>query len=357
MRLCDFDYHLPPERIAQEPAPERDGSRLMVLPETGAPVHRRFSDLVEMLDEKDLLVFNDTRVIPARLRGRKESGGACEVLLDRPLDEERRQDGRFVSNWQCLLQAARPPRPGAEIGLPGGGRLRVVGRGEGPLWQVTLALGRPWLEFLGECGEVPLPPYIQRKDGDLRTADDRARYQTIFAREAGAVAAPTAGLHFSPRLLEALKARGVSFARVTLHVGPGTFLPIRSEEVEAHRVLSERYQIPAATAGAVRACRARGGRVVAVGTTVVRALESAGRSGEPAAGEGITDLFIRPGYRFAVVDALVTNFHLPKSSLLLLVCAFAGRERILGAYAEAVREGYRFYSYGDAMFIARRAES
>lgn len=356
MRLCDFDYHLPPERIAQEPAPERDGSRLMVLPEIGAPVHRRFSDLSEMLDEKDLVVFNDTRVIPARLRGRKESGGACEVLLDRPLDEERRKEGRFVSNWQCLMQAARPPRPGAEIELPGGGRLHVVGRGEGPLWQVTLDLGGPWLEFLGECGEVPLPPYIERKDGDPRAAADRARYQTIFAREAGAVAAPTAGLHFSPRLLEALQERGVSCARVTLHVGPGTFLPIRSEEVEAHRVLSERYRIPADTAGAVRACRARGGRVVAVGTTVVRALESAGRSGEPAAGEGITDLFIRPGYRFAVVDALVTNFHLPKSSLLLLVCAFAGRERILGAYAEAVREGYRFYSYGDAMFIARRAE-
>ncbi len=355
MRLSDFDYDLPPERIAQEPASERDGSRLMVLDRDGALLHRRFADLPEFLEERDLVVLNDTRVIPARLRGRKPSGGALEVLLDRPEESETAHNGRFLSRWRCLMQAARPLRAGGAAELPQTGRLRVIERTAGGLCRVELDLPRPWPDYLESCGEVPLPAYIRRDPADPRFSVDRERYQTVFARQAGAVAAPTAGLHFTPRLLERIERKGVRTARITLHVGPGTFLPVRTEEVERHRMLAERFQVPADTAAAIRACRDRGGRVVAVGTTVVRALESAARDGEVRAGEGETDLFIRPGHRFAAVDALVTNFHLPRSTLLLLVCAFAGRERILAAYAEAVRLGYRFYSYGDAVFIAGRA--
>lgn len=351
MRLADFDYELPPERIAQEPARQRDGSRLMVLDPAGAPQHRRFADLPALLAPHDLLVLNDTRVIPARLRGRKPTGGEVEILLDRPLATEAAREGRRVSAWLCLMQAARPLRAGGAISLPEGGRLHVLGREEGGLFRVELDLPCPWAEYLERCGEVPLPAYIRRDPEDPRFPADRERYQTVFAREAGAVAAPTAGLHFSSELLQRLEERGVRTTRVTLHVGPGTFLPIRAEEIDHHRMLSERFRVSAEAARAVSETRQRGGRVVAVGTTVVRALESAARGGEVTAGEGETDLFIRPGHRFRAVDALVTNFHLPRSTLLLLVCAFAGRERILSAYAEAVKSGYRFYSYGDAMFI------
>ncbi len=336
MRRADFSYPLPRELIAQYPLAERTASRLLALDgATGALRDLRFIDLPSLLQAGDLLVLNDTRVLPARLAGRKASGGACELLLERILDGRR-----------ILAQArsSKGLRPGMAIALPGGATAIVVAR-HGELHE--LALDRDALPYFETHGSMPLPPYVAR----AADATDRERYQTVFADEPGAVAAPTAGLHFDQPALQALVQAGVAVARLTLHVGAGTFQPLRTDAVEAHRMHAERYRVPQSAVDAVAAARARGGRVVAVGTTVVRALESAAACGVLAPVDGETDIFIRPGFRFRVVDALLTNFHLPESTLLMLVAAFAGRERVLAAYHHAIAGRYRFFSYGDAMFV------
>ena len=343
MRLDEFDYELPRERIAQHPLPRRDDARLLVLDRASGRLDDScVRELPRWLEAGDLLVFNDTRVVPARLLGRKASGGRVELLL-----VERVSPGEPV--WRCLLRASRKPASGARLELADDLWATVLGREADGLWLVALATSSPSLDTaLERAGRMPLPPYIERAPAE----DDRERYQTVFARRPGAVAAPTAGLHFTPELLGALAAAGVGAAWLTLHVGPGTFEPVRAEEVDDHVMHAEAFEIPEATAEAVRGARERGGRIVAVGTTVVRALEHAAeREGEVGAARGACRLFVRPGFRFRVVDALLTNFHLPRSTLLLLVAAFAGRERVLEAYAHAVREGYRFYSYGDAMLV------
>ena len=345
MRVDEFDYELPPELIAQEPAPQRDESRLLLLDRaTGKIEHRGFSDVGDLLAPGDLLVVNDTRVVPARLVGRKPSGGRVELLL---LEREEGERER----WRGWLRASRKPEAGVRLEFDQGLTAEVLDR-EGDVWRVELnAAAGEVGEAIERVGQMPLPPYIRRENG-RSTPADRERYQTVYARRPGAVAAPTAGLHFTPRLLESLSGRGVEIASLTLHVGPGTFQPVRSRTVEDHRMHAERYELPPAVADSIESTRRSGGRVVAVGTTVVRVLEgcAAGRGVAPGTGE--CSLFIFPGYHFKVVDGLITNFHLPRSTLLMLVCAFAGRERLLAAYREAVRLRYRFYSYGDAMMLA-----
>jgi len=348
MNVAEFDFDLPDDRIAQEPAGRRDASRLMVLGRgAGLLRHRRFEDLPDELAAGDLLVLNDTKVFPARLRGRKATGGEVEVLLVEP---ERGDDGAPV--WKALLSGGKTLRPGTAISLRGGLTAVVVAR-DADVWRVRLAHeSADPMEVVDATGEVPLPPYIRREAGDPRGALDRERYQTVFACVPGAVAAPTAGLHFTPELLEQLQGRGVDIAFVTLHVGLGTFAPVRVTEVASHRMHEEAFAIPDATAAAIVRARARGGRVVAVGTTVARTLETrADGRGGVLPGAGRSSLFIYPGFRFRVVDALVTNFHLPKSTLLMLVCAFGGTAPVLAAYRVAVEERYRFYSYGDAMLL------
>jgi len=348
MRVSEFDFELPPERIAQEPAEARDASHLMVLDrKTGDIRHRRFAEIVEELRPGDLLVLNDTRVIPARLRGHKPTGGSVEVLLVEPMGE----DGG-APTWRALLSGSKSVHPGVPIAMPQGLTVVPLTR-EADTWCVRLLHpGADTLDAIEANGEVPLPPYIRRTDGDPRTSADRERYQTVYARVPGAVAAPTAGLHFTPALLASLTARGVETAFVTLHVGPGTFSPVRAAEVEAHAMHAEAFVLPVATAAAVARARARGGRVIAVGTTVARTLETrADERGLVAPGSGRSSLFIYPGFRFRAVDGLVTNFHLPRSTLLMLVCAFAGTDAVLAAYRAAVLAGYRFFSYGDAMFV------
>ncbi len=344
MKKSDFHYDLPPELIAQAPLPERSASRLLVVPPAPAPFDDRVvRDLPQLLREGDLLVFNDTRVIQARVFGRKQSGGKVEILVERllPGNEARVQ-----------LGASKPSRAGTRIVLEGGGEAEVLGR-EGEFYRLRFHVPGALDEWLQVAGRLPLPPYIQRAPD----AGDAARYQTVFAREPGAVAAPTAGLHFDEALLDALRGRGVEFGHVTLHVGAGTFQPVRVDDLGEHRMHSEWINVGARLVEQVRAARARGGRVVAVGTTVVRALESAlGSDGELRPLSGETAIFILPGYRIRSVDALLTNFHLPESTLLMMVSAFAGRERIFEAYAHAVRERYRFFSYGDAMLLFPRAE-
>ena len=348
MRRQDFAYDLSAELIAQTPLAERAASRLLLLdPATGAPRDLTMRDLPAQLAPGDLLVLNDTRVVAARLMGTKPSGGRVEILLERALDG---------SEALAQLSASKPIRVGLEVATAGG-PVRVLERA-GDLWRIGLP--QPALEFFERVGEVPLPPYIRRP----AAAADRERYQSIFAREPGAVAAPTASLHFDAPLAAALEARGVPRTFVTLHVGAGTFQPLRTDDLAAHTLHAERAAVGVAACAAIAATRARGGRVVAVGTTVVRALESAAlaavgddaRQAAPLAPwAGETRLFITPGFRFRVCDALLTNFHLPESSLLMLVCAFAGRRAVLDAYAHAVRARYRFFSYGDAMLITRRA--
>ncbi len=342
MHLADFDYELPPELIAQEATEQRDASRLMTVDRSnGAIGETLFAGVVQLLGTGDLLLLNDTRVIPARLQGCKDSGGKVEVFL------VRRYPG--VSQlWDCLLRSSKPPKVGMFVRFPGGMSGRVDGRGEGECWRIAF---EPVENFEGwlECfGTVPLPPYIRRHPVDK----DRERYQTVFASSDGAVAAPTAGLHVTSELLDAVRSKGVRIATLTLHVGLGTFMPIRSEDLIAHRMHSERYIIPQVTADLIHETRQQGGRVIALGTTTARALEqAAGDDGSVLAGEGEADIFIYPGYRFKVIDALITNFHLPMSTLLMLVSAFAGKDLLFNAYAEAVRRRFRFYSYGDAMFI------
>jgi len=335
----DFDYELPEERIAQHPAARRTDARLMHLPASGVPRHLRFADFPSLVAPRDLLVLNETKVLPARLRLTRQSGGAVEALLVRP-----ERDG-----WRALLKPTRRLRAGETL-AGGEGAFRLVVR-ELSAEALVAAEGLPMEEILARFGETPLPPYVRR----AATAEDRERYQTVYARVPGAVAAPTAGLHFDESTLAGLAASGVRAARVILHVGPGTFRPLPDGDLGAHTLEAERYEVPAAVAAEIRDARARGGRVVAVGTTVVRALESWAAAGEPAGGAaGETRLFVRGDFPFRVVDALLTNFHLPRSSLLCLVAAFAGRERVLAAYREAVAERYRFYSYGDATFLERR---
>ena len=339
MRLADLDYALPPELVAQEPPAERTDARLLVLDRpTGARSHAGIADLPRLLRPDDLVVLNDTRVIPARVRGRRPSGGRLELLLVRPLGDD--------GEWDVLVRGT--PRAGERVHLPEGHGDWVAALGDGR-WRLRLAVGGPVLAWLELVGEVPLPPYIVRPAGP--TIADRERYQTVYACVPGAVAAPTAGLHFTPALLAALADRGMETRTLTLHVGPGTFQPIRTAGLETHVMASERYAVPAGTADAVNRARAAGRRVVAVGTTTVRALEAAGADGRLRAGPGEAGLFIRPGHRFRMVDALLTNFHLPRSPLLALVAGLAGWEPVRAAYEEAVRRRYRFYSFGDAMLI------
>ena len=338
LRTTDFDYDLPPELIAQVPLPERSASRLLVVP-TGdaAYADRQVRDLPEYLRAGDLLVFNDTRVIPARLHGHKDSGGRVEILLE-----------RITGAHEALAQvgASKTPKAGGRIVLDEGTAVTVLGR-EGEFFRLRFETAEPLEALLQRAGRMPLPPYIQREAG----AADAERYQTLFAREPGAVAAPTAGLHFDEPLLAALRGKGVAFGHVTLHVGAGTFQPMRADSVHDHVMHSEWLNVGAELCAQVARTRAAGGRVVAVGTTVVRALESAMRDGELRPFAGDTRIFIFPGHPVRSVDALLTNFHLPESTLMMLVSAFAGRERILAAYAHAVRERYRFFSYGDAMLL------
>jgi S-adenosylmethionine:tRNA ribosyltransferase-isomerase len=339
MLTSDFDYHLPPESIAQEPAP-RGESRLLVLDRTGPERHARIGDLPRLLRPGDLLVLNDTRVIPARLFGRSAGGGRMEILLVERVGERE---------WDALVKPGRRARLGSVIELDEGLAAEVTEKGEDG--RVRLCFSEPIEPHLDRLGHIPLPPYIHRPDNP----EDRERYQTVYARRPGAIAAPTAGLHFTPELLGKIEQAGVGIVRVTLHVGIGTFKPVTAEQIEEHRMERESYEINEETAEAIREARAEGRRVVAVGTTVVRTLESAALagSGDVEAGSASTELFINPGFRFQVVDALLTNFHLPRSTLLMLVSAFAGRERVLAVYEETIREGYRFYSYGDAMLAER----
>jgi len=338
-RVSDFDFALPPELIAQTPAPERTASRLLHVA-GGTLADLAFADLPGLLAAGDLVVFNDTRVIKSRLHAAKPTGGAVELLLERVLGPH---EGVFQ------LRASHPPRPGGTIDLPGGVTATVVAR-DGRFFRLRIAVPMSLLDYLDRHGAVPLPPYIARAPD----AVDETRYQTVYARHAGAVAAPTAGLHFDAAMLAALGARGVGVAWVTLHVGAGTFAPMQGDDLAAHRMHSEWYRIPAETAAAVAAARRRGGRIVAVGTTTLRALEAAAdEHGAIKAGEAETALFITPGFRFRAVDRLLTNFHLPKSTLLVLVSAFAGYAAIRDAYAHAIAQRYRFFSYGDAMLLER----
>ena len=337
----DFDFALPPELIAQHPAAERSASRL--LDGSGdTPVDRIFRDLPQLLRAGDLLVFNDTQVVKARLFGEKATGGKLELLIERVL-----ADGTVAAH----MKVSKKPLPGSRLNLAGGVTAELLGRwpnADGPLFH--LRLSHDAYAMMAEHGHVPLPPYITHED----SAEDATRYQTVFARNPGAVAAPTAALHFDESVLAALEARGVQRAAVTLHVGAGTFQPVKSENIAEHLMHRERYHVPEATQQAIADCRARGGRVVAVGTTSVRTLESWTRSGEA---RGDTDIFITPGFEWRVVDALVTNFHLPRSTLMMLVSAFAGYDRIMALYRHAIAQRYRFFSYGDAMWLVRSAAS
>jgi len=363
-RLSDYDYVLPAERIAQVPASCRDRSRLMVLErKPGRVGHHLFSDLVDLLLPGDLLVINDTRVVPGRLYGRKETGGKIEILLvDYPGNvvdatglpgERQRGDlhGRQAVICTCLTKASKPPRQGSKIFFPAGLTGTVIDGGQG-VYTMAFHCSDGFDEALESVGEIPLPPYIRRNRNASAACNDREAYQTVYAQKKGAVAAPTAGLHFSPTILTCLERKGVRIVPLTLHVGYGTFLPVRVSDIRQHKMHSEWYELTASTASAVNDAKAEGRRVVAVGTTVVRVLEHrVDNDGRVRAGTGSCNLFIYPGFRFRVIDAMITNFHLPESTLLMLVCAFAGREFVLKAYREAVDEQYRFFSYGDATFI------
>ncbi len=340
MQLDAFDFDLPAGLIAQHPPAQRGEGRLLTLDAaTGARADRRFGDLPQLLQPRDVLVFNDTRVIKARLFGHKGSGGRVEVLVERVLD---------ARHALALVRASHALHPGTVLNLTGGVAVRVLKR-DGPFYRLEFLGGSEVLDSLDKHGEVPLPPYIER----AARGEDEERYQTVYARMPGAVAAPTAGLHFEQSMLDRLREQGVALAFVTLHVGAGTFQPVRSTRIEEHVMHSERYTVPAETVAAIETARASGGRVVAVGTTSLRALESAAAGGKLVAGSGETRLFVTPGYQFRVVERLLTNFHLPRSTLLILVAAFAGLDFVLSAYRHAVEHRYRFFSYGDAMLVDR----
>ncbi|ENA36942.1 S-adenosylmethionine:tRNA ribosyltransferase-isomerase [Pseudomonas sp. HPB0071] len=338
MQVSDFYFELPESLIARHPLSERRASRLLVLDgPSGAINHQQFSDLLDYLRPEDLMIFNDTRVIPARLFGQKASGGKLEILVERVLDEFR---------VLAHVRSSKSPKPGAVIHIEGGGEAEMLARHDA-LFELRFA--EPVLGLLERIGHMPLPPYIDRPDEE----EDRERYQTVYARNAGAVAAPTAGLHFDEAMLQAIREKGIETEFVTLHVGAGTFQPVRVDRIEDHHMHREWLQVSQAVVDAVERCKGRGGRVIAVGTTSVRSLESAARDGQLKAFSGDTDIFLYPGKPFHVVDALVTNFHLPESTLLMLVSAFAGYPETMAAYAAAVEQNYRFFSYGDAMFITR----
>ncbi|MBY6064887.1 tRNA preQ1(34) S-adenosylmethionine ribosyltransferase-isomerase QueA [Pseudidiomarina sediminum] len=346
MDVKDFSFELPDELIARYPQQDRSASRLLCLDgPTGAVTHSQFTAIVDALQPGDLLVFNDTRVIPARMLGEKVSGGKVEVLVERIIDEHR---------VLAHVRSNRAPKPSQRLLLEQAVEVEMLGRDDA-LFELRFLTDAPVLGVLEQYGHMPLPPYIDRPD----EASDRERYQTVYNKKPGAVAAPTAGLHFDDTILAALAAKGVNFAYVTLHVGAGTFQPVRVDSIEDHHMHSEYAEVPQETVDAIHATKAAGGRVVAVGTTSVRSLESAAQA---ALKQGLplapffadTDIFIYPGYQFQVIDAMITNFHLPESTLIMLVSAFAGREAVLGAYQQAVDNSYRFFSYGDAMFVTRR---
>ncbi len=341
MQLSDFDYQLPDELIAQAPLVERSASRMLLVdPQQNDFFDRQFADIVNFIDSGDLLVFNDTMVIPARLFGRKQSGGQIEVMVERVLDE---------STLLAQIRASKAPKPGAPLILEDEINCVMQAR-QGDLF-VLHQQQRPWMELLEQYGHVPLPPYIERSDANA----DRERYQTVYASKPGAVAAPTAGLHFDNEILALLLRKGVEFAHVTLHVGAGTFQPVRGDDIDSHIMHAELVDVPQSVCDAILHTREQGKRVIAVGTTVVRCLESAAASGKLRPLLGESNLFIKPGYDFRLIDAMLTNFHLPRSTLLILVSAFAGTGLIRQAYLHAVEQGYRFFSYGDAMFINNRA--
>lgn len=341
MLLSDFDYHLPDELIAQKPLAERRASRLLkISPAIGEIANQGFSDIVHFLNAGDLLVFNDTRVVPARLFGCKQTGGKLEVLVERILDDH---------TLLAHIRASKSPKPGAVLLLEGKISCVMCER-EGDLFKLTQDSGQTWLALLNQHGHMPLPPYIEREDNE----QDLERYQTVYAQNPGAVAAPTAGLHFDQALITEMESKGVNTAQVTLHVGAGTFQPVRVENIDEHVMHTEWVQVSQQVCDAIRQTHANGNKVVAVGTTVVRSLEAAAADGALNAFEGDVSIFITPGYEFQVVDAMITNFHLPKSTLLMLVSAFAGTELIQRAYQHAVNDGYRFFSYGDAMLIDSR---
>jgi S-adenosylmethionine:tRNA ribosyltransferase-isomerase len=338
MKKSDFNYQLPDALIAQKPLAERDASRLLCMNRgSGERVDRLFTDFIGLIDKCDLLVFNDTKVIPARIFGKKQSGGKVEILIERILDE---------THAIAHVKASKSPKPGSLIELDGDFYCLVQGRAD-DLFQLEF-IDAKILWVLEKIGHIPLPPYITRADDE----SDLTRYQTVFAREVGAVAAPTAGLHFDLAMMDKIRAKGVQTAFVTLHVGSGTFQPVRVEQLSEHIMHNEYFAVSSETAAAVNQVRNRGGRVIAIGTTAVRALESASRKGQIEPGFGYTDLFITPGYQFMSVDAMLTNFHLPESTLLMLVSAFAGYESIMNAYQYAIDQSYRFFSYGDAMFLS-----
>ena len=350
MKTSDFHYDLPEELIAQQPDPVRSGSRLLAYSrETGDIRHLRFSDIIDLLDPTDILVFNNTRVIPARLHGHKPSGGRVEVLIERV---------KTSHTAIAHIRASKTPKPGGRIMLTATRdgvsdaatdgeqyAIEVTGR-DGSLFEIR-SLDLPLADIMQRIGHMPLPPYIQREDDEY----DAERYQTVYAREPGAVAAPTAGLHFDDQLLERIGQKGIDTAYVTLHVGAGTFQPVRSEHIEDHQMHQEYIVVPPETVDACNRAREQGGRIIAVGTTSVRSLESASISGELKPFTGDSDIFIYPGYEFRSVDAMITNFHLPESTLLMLISAFAGKEQVMRCYREAITHRYRFFSYGDAMFI------
>ncbi len=345
MKTSDFDYDLPDALIAQHPTPERTASRMLHLDgKSGQLVDRQFVDLPSLLRPGDLLVFNDTKVIKARLHGHKDTGGVVEVLIERVLPTNEPVERTALAH----LRASKSPKPGTGVVFADGVRATVQRRVD-DLFELQFAGEHSVYEILARIGEVPLPPYIKH----AAVSDDEARYQTVYAKHAGSVAAPTAGLHFDNAMLATLAACGVERAFVTLHVGAGTFRPVRDDDIAKHVMHSERYEVPVETLAAVARTRQRGGRVIAVGTTSLRTLESAARDGELVVGASETALFITPGYKFRVIDCLLTNFHLPKSTLLMLVSAFAGHGNAMFAYRHAVENRYRFFSYGDAMWIER----
>jgi S-adenosylmethionine:tRNA ribosyltransferase-isomerase len=340
MRTTDFDFHLPEELIAQFPAAERTASRLLRLDGMNGQLSDNwFKELPDFLDSNDLLILNDTRVIKARLNGEKSSGGKIEVMAERVIDERR---------FLAQIRASRSPKLGSKLYIAQAFHAEVIER-QDDLFLLQVNETTPVIDLIDRHGQLPLPPYISH----AASQQDEERYQTVFARTPGAVAAPTAGLHFDDAMLQRLRDSGVTIAHVTLHVGAGTFQPVRVEHVHEHKMHSELYSVPQTTVDAIRHTQERGGKVTAVGTTVLRALESAARDGELKSGSGETDIFITPGYRFRVVERLLTNFHLPKSTLLMLVSAFAGKGHIMHAYQHAIESRYRFFSYGDAMLIER----